>query len=196
MYKETDFLGVKLGKLTVVEFSHKNRGFTYWKARCDCGKMITIRNDRIRHKITKSCGCDKYKYGCSIKGDLTYKSWSHMLYRCHKITPDNPDYKDYMGRGIKVCPEWFDYNVFLKEMGHRQKGQSIDRIDTNGDYNKSNCRWASAKQQSQNKRNNINISYKGETLCAKEWGIRFNVCQDTVISSIKRFGLEKAFIIS
>lgn len=79
-----------------------------------------------------------------------YKIWVNMRQRCNN--PKNPKYKDYGGRGIKVCERWDSFALFLKDMGERPVGHSIDRIDVNGNYEPDNCRWATAKLQRANQR--------------------------------------------
>ena len=91
------------------------------------------------------------KYG---KPSPTYISWKNMRQRCQN--PNHPDYKDYGGRGIKVCKRWKDFVNFLKDMDERPEGKTLDRVDNSGDYEPSNCRWATPKQQAQNKRDHKN----------------------------------------
>ena len=82
----------------------------------------------------------------------THRSWQHMKQRCND--PKSTQYRWYGARGIKVCPEWVNsFSQFLKDMGERPEGHTLDRIDTNGDYTFKNCRWATLKQQSDNRRN-------------------------------------------
>ncbi len=101
----------------------------------------------------------------------TYHSWINMRQRCSN--PKNPDYPRYGGRGIKVSQRWLtSFENFVEDMGVAPKGYSIDRINNNGDYEPGNCRWATQKEQQNNRSSNKNITYKGETLGICEWAER------------------------
>jgi len=90
-----------------------------------------------------------------------------MRDRCNN--PQFPAYPFYGGRGITVSKEWNDYTVFLKDMGERPKGLSLDRIDNDGDYRKDNCKWSTQKEQMRNMRGNHIIEYDGKSMCVAEW---------------------------
>ncbi len=105
------------------------------------------------------------KHGMS--GTPTHRSWKDMRARCNN--PKDSDYKDYGGRGILVCDSWNDFGSFLEDLGERPRGHSLDRIDVNGNYEPSNCRWADAKTQANNKRNNLLIEIAGETKTLTQW---------------------------
>ncbi len=114
-----------------------------------------------------------------------YYQWKQMLYRCSK--PHHARWKYYGGRGISVCAEWLDdFDRFEKDMGHPPKGMSIDRINNDGNYNKENCRWASDREQQSNRRDNIRITYGGETLCLEEWARKKNMDSRTLMARYKR----------
>lgn len=111
----------------------------------------------------------KKTHGYAHRGlkDLTYKSWSHMKYRC-----DNPafkQYRDYGGRGIIYDPSWSKFENFLKDMGERPPNTTLERIDVNGNYEPSNCKWATTKEQCNNKRNKLLITFKGFTFRPDRW---------------------------
>lgn len=155
--------GEKHGTLTLVKFSHSGKwGTKFWVCRCDCGteKVFAIYDVYSGH--TKSCGCmtSKMKSNAQKKRlnyhGLTetkeYRIWCHMRDRCGR--KENPKYKYYGGRGIKVCDRWKKRFInFLADMGKCPNGMSLDRIFVNNDYMPSNCRWASHMTQGSNKRN-------------------------------------------
>jgi hypothetical protein len=96
-----------------------------------------------------------------------YRSWYTMNARC--FDPEDESYKNYGGRGITVCKRWRKFSDFVKDMGPRPEGYSIDRINNNGNYTPSNCRWATMVQQQRNKRNNLWLTFRGRTLTQAEW---------------------------
>ena len=106
-------------------------------------------------------------------GTTTYQCWGDMKTRCN--CPTNIQYHRYGGRGITVCPEWMDFRNFLKDMGEKPKGKTIDRIDNSKGYSKDNCRWATPMEQSQNTRKTRLIAFRGETLCMETWARRLGI---------------------
>lgn len=105
----------------------------------------------------------------------TYQSWNAMRSRC--IHPRNKDFHNYGGKGITICERWLnDYDAFYDDMGEPPIGFSLDRIDTNGNYEPNNCRWASAKEQQNNRRNNIIIAIDGISKTLGEWATLNSIC--------------------
>jgi hypothetical protein len=133
---------------------------------CECGTHKILRNDHVDSNRIKSCGClvDKHNQTHS----LTYKSWSAMMGRCGE-NPDAHHKKYYKDRGIKVCTEWKTFSTFFNDMGERPSDCTLDRIDNNLGYFKSNCRWANKETQSRNVRSNVMITYDNITMCMKDW---------------------------
>lgn len=98
---------------------------------------------------------------------LARNSWSGARARCNN--PNNPRYSDYGGRGIRVSEAWARFEAFLLDMGHPEPGQTLDRIDVNGDYSPENCRWIGRKEQNDNRRNTVRLVYEGASKTLKEW---------------------------
>lgn len=161
MTKRIDLTGMKFVRLTVIELSHINkRKKAVWKCKCDCGNYAYPTTDSLNRMNTMSCGCLKIdatrkansKHGHSV-GNKTpeYRIWKNIRSRC--LLKTNPRYHEYGGRGIKICERWNDYSNFLSDVGSRPSSKhSLDRIDVNGNYEPSNCRWTTADVQARNKR--------------------------------------------
>lgn len=176
MTKRIDITGQKFNYLTAIKYidydkNHRSR----WLFKCDCGNEKILDSLWVRKGNIKSCGCYNSKVATErmtkhgMRQTKEYKTWCSMKRRC--LVPKERSYKDYGGRGITVCKNWKDsFENFFKDMGYAPSPEySIDRIDVNGNYEPSNCRWATDKQQRRNKRNNFNITYNNETHCLAEW---------------------------
>ena len=109
----------------------------------------------------------------------TYRSWKAMMARCY--SPNVYGFANYGGRGIKVCRDWHGFLTFLADMGERPAGTSLDRIDNDGNYNPSNCRWATAKEQNNNKKSNVHLTLNGETLPALQWAAKLGMKYATLM---------------
>lgn len=125
------------------------------------------------------------RHGHSADGRTTstYNSWAGMFQRCDN--PRNAAYIRYGARGIKVCREWYEFERFLADMGMRPAGTTLDRIDVNDGYRPGNCRWATAKQQSENKTNNVAITIDGETNPLSVWCEMFGINYKTASNRIR-----------
>ena len=164
-------IGSRFGGWVVVAFSHKKRSGPYYLCKCDCGTERIVFRGNLKSGKTRSCGClvsthiaeNATKHGhaktSSHPASPTYSSWSSMLTRCYN--EKSKTYKNYGGRGISVCERWHTFLNFLDDMGEKpEKGMSIERINNDGNYEKSNCKWATTKEQNRNKRSVIlNESY-------------------------------------
>lgn len=179
----TDITGNRYGRLTVIEYAYTENRRPYFKCRCDCGNEKLIQAASLKSGHTKSCGCyvkEFLKTGSITHGDTRkrlYNVWISMKERCCNKT--NAAYANYGGRGITICDEWlYDYAVFKDwalNNGYDEK-LTLDRIDVNGNYEPSNCRWATKREQAINRRNTLYINYKGETKPLSVW------CEDLSLS--------------
>lgn len=167
-----DLTGQRFGRLTVQHRSPA-KGQARWLCQCDCGTEKVVPSDRLRLGETRSCGClhrEVTKQNLTTHGlskTPTYQIWAGMKKRCYKKT--YKDYKDYGGRGISVCAEWIDsFENFLRDMGERPAGMSIERKDTNGNYEPGNCIWADAVTQNRNRRSTRHVEVNGRRMCLTE----------------------------
>lgn len=198
MGKFIDLTGKKFGRLTVIERAENNEhGTAQWLCKCDCGNYDVVTTGNLK-KTTASCGCYRQermtKHGKS--GERVYKIWKDINKRCNNANHGN--YEDYGGRGIKVCNEWRNsFEMFYKwatENGYTDN-LTIDRIDVNGNYEPSNCRWVDYKTQANNRRNNHLITYNGKTQTMAQWadelGMKYKTLSDRI--NISKWSVEKAF---
>jgi hypothetical protein len=196
-----DLMGRRFGRLTAQELIVRGRK-SYWRCKCDCGKEKVIRQDTLTRNITHSCGClqkekvaesghKNKKHGESSM--RLFKIWTNMKTRC--LNKNYNRYSDYGGRGIKICDNWLIYENFskwAKENGY-QDNLSIDRIDVNGNYEPSNCRWATMKEQGNNKRTNHFIIFNGETLTIRQWEERYELPSGTIYTRLNHgWSIERA----
>ena len=162
--------GNRYGKLTALEFSYMKDGHPFWKCKCDCGNVTYKNYWHLVDGHTKSCGCLKRKY--TIKNKRIFSIWYNMIDRCRNA--NRKDAKSYYDKGILVCSEWCTYENFESwslENGYADN-LTIDRIDSNGNYEPSNCRWITIQEQQKNKCTNVMVTYNGETLWDKSCNFR------------------------
>lgn len=191
-----DLTGLRYGRLFIVQKTKSIRGQTYYMCRCDCGNEKEIRGAHIKHGATKSCGCLRH-IGYTITHGMSqtdeFKIWAGILSRC--TNPNRKSYKDYGGRGIKVSPSWETFENFYTDMGPRpSKKHSIDRIDVDSGYSSENCRWATSRQQNQNRRDSKRLTAFGHTFVLTEWARRINVSQPLLHRAMKKETLEDYII--
>jgi len=118
-------------------------------------------------------------------------TWQMMIRRCEE--PKRKDFKDYGGRGIRVCDRWHDFDNFYADMGVRPALMQLDRIDNNGNYEPGNVRWATPAQQTRNKRNNVNLTFTGRTMCMEDWATELGIGSPVILGRLRRgWSVEKA----
>lgn len=178
---------------------HKNR--PRYLCRCVCGKEFTVDHYKLTSGQTKSCGCRRtalivaFNTTHGLTKTPEYRVWCLMRGRC--LNPADHAYPLYGGRGITIAPEWDDFDVFLRDMGKKPTSKhSIDRIDVNGRYGPENCRWATWRQQQNNKRCNIRMTFSGETLTLSEWSEKLELPYSTLRNRLIRCGMDLGVVMS
>lgn len=191
-------IGKKFNMLTII--SHKKKGkynVNYFVCKCDCGNTTEIRVSHIFHDNQKSCGCISRKYENSVVGDAIYDTWNRMMHRCYDI--NHHKYPRYGARGVIICNEWKNnYDNFYNWAINNgfELGLSIDRINNDGNYEPSNCRWATRKQQMNNTSRNRYITYNNETHTLAEWCDILGIKYGTASSRLHRGKtIEQAFTV-
>lgn len=134
-----------------------------------------------------------HKDGNTASMSPTYSTWSAMVKRCTNSTCT--EWPLYGGRGISVDTRWLDFNAFLEDMGCRPEGRTLERIDNNGSYSRENCRWATHKEQANNRRDNVFIEWKGERKTLKQWAECLDINYETLHTRVRRRGwaVDRAF---
>jgi len=188
MSKRLEIEGEKFGRLTVLKFYDidPKRRESRWLCKCECGNKTIARGCKLTSGHTKSCGCLnkeitlKASTTHGLSSEKLYFVWKAMIARCEN--PKNPVYKDYGGRGIKVCNEWHDLEIFMEwatNNGYRE-ALEIDRIDNDGNYEPCNCRFTTRRKQTLNTRRNIKITIDGQTKTLTEWAEIYNLKVNTL----------------
>jgi hypothetical protein len=204
-----DYIGKKIHHLTILE-DLGTRGPNFARrvlVQCDCEKQ-TIKEINFGclfgKQQTKSCGCVKMKniLNSNLSHGMSYtkehKCWAHMKARCYDIN-DNRYYR-YGGRGITVCDRWKNsFESFIEDMGMSPSPKhSVDRIDIDKNYERSNCRWATAKEQANNASSNRMITYEGKTQTLAQWSDETGIKRTTISMRIDSYGwtIEEALSVS
>lgn len=194
MHDVNEFIGKRYGNLIVVgadiEHNHKTINANHWIFKCDCGAFVSKSASRVLSGHCKSCGCRKKsvatKHGLSA--DVFYHTWWSMMQRCYNTA--NHNFNRYGGRGIKVCDAWHDVVEFVSwakaTSPSERRDYTLDRIDVNGDYCPSNCRWASSKLQANNRRNNTLYTIDGITKTFTQWCDEYCISDDVAWERIHK----------
>lgn len=196
MSKPLDLAGHKYGRLKPIRRAENAEdGHARWLCLCDCGKTVVVTARYLKTGHTRSCGClqsEKAAESASQRnithGDSKeplYHVWQSMRARCNNHK--HRAYSNYGGRGISVCAEWNDSYLTFKEWAIKSgytRGKQLDRIDNNWDYCPQNCRWVSAKENSNNKRTNRHIYFGGRTMTISEWATEKGLAYNTLYSRL------------
>lgn len=201
------YVGKKFGRLTILALRPELKCSPLWKEHClvicACGNKKTVLLDSLISGATTSCGCyarervsdANTKHGYTKIRPRLYRIWENMRSRCNYV--GNTNYKNYGGRGIKVCEEWNNYEVFrgwALENGYTDN-LTIDRIDVNGNYCSDNCRWTTVKEQSRNKTVNHLLTLGGKTQCVSAWCEELKITESCLRKRLKLgWSVEKALL--
>ncbi len=208
MGKVIDLKGKRFGRLTVLAHSMSRASdcALHWRCRCDCGTEKDVRGANLRNGGAKSCGCLRREVGLRTithghtvggKRSPTWRTWESMIDRCTKS--NHKSYARYGGRGIKVCDHWLiSFDNFLADMGERPSvTYTLDRWpDNNGHYEPVNCRWATPREQANNRTNNVRFDYRGRSLTitelARVTGVPFDTLYGRLCDSKRPWTVEQA----
>lgn len=165
-----DMIGKAFGYLTVLQREGSYRTGAAWRCRCTCGAEVVVAGMKLRQGRTKACCVSGHRWqksqppGLTVVYKLEHRSWRHMWWRCTSKDPKHV--RNYSARGITICDRWKSFKNFLEDMGKKPTSKhSIDRHPNNdGNYEPTNCRWATAKQQSENRRTTLYVEYRGERM--------------------------------
>ena len=198
-----DLTGQKFGAWTVIKRMPSSKsGATKWLCKCDCGSEKEVFASNLKRGLTVSCGCKKNEMQSEkakthgMTNTRIYRLYRNIKNRCYNTKKDN--YKWYGGQGIKMCDEWRDsfecFYKWAKENGYTDN-LTLDRIDSKGNYEPSNCRWITIREQQNNRRDNVIITYKGKTQTLPKWAEEVGINYITLWNRIfkNKWDIEKAF---
>ena len=192
-----DLTGQKFGKLMVIKrVENAKDKQAQWLCQCECGNTKIVKAISLRKGNTRSCGCLAKPHG--LRYTRLYGTWKSIKQRC--CNPNSKQYKGYGGRGIKLCQEWVNFKSFYDwamDNGYDEnapKGKcTLDRIDNNGNYEPSNCRFVTEKVQANNRRDNHFLTFNNETHTVKQWAEIMGITYETLFSRLNRnWSIERA----
>lgn len=197
MTKFSDLSGRVFSEWTVLFLSERIDGRILYRCRCSCGIEKDVRSHSLRKGDSKSCGTHAKSHGDTRARNTTrfYRIWQAMKSRT--LNKENPDFRRYGGRGIKLDPAWGTYDAFKKDMyiaylehvkNHGALNTSIDRLDNNGPYSIENCHWATCKEQSNNRRSNHFLIFNGVSKTLAGWAVETGIEQTTLRRRIVNYG--------
>lgn len=186
-----DLTGERFGRLLVEGTSGYNKHHQlYWKCECECGKYKEVLGSSLRNGMTQSCGClqkeaaSKINYKHGMAKTPIFNIWWSMMQRCYD--KNSQAYNRYGGRGINVCNQWQQFEGFYADMGDKPKDMSLDRIDNNGDYSPENVKWATAKDQANNRKSNVVLEHNGKKQTMQQWSDELGLKVGTVWARLNR----------
>ncbi len=195
MPKLKDLTGLRFGRLVVLSFNHRQGKYYYWLCKCDCGTEKLVAGGCLRGGNSKSCGCLQREtrvfanttHGMSHTKE--HDTWCDIKKRCGN--PNNSHYESYGGRGIKVCDRWREsFENFYADMGSCPKGFSIERVNVNGNYEPSNCKWISMKDQMKNLQKSRYLEYNGKRMIMADWARDFGIRPNDIAYRLKKQSFE------
>ena len=196
MRKKIDYLnliGKKFGRLKVLEFAYKKGNFVYLKCKCDCGKEKNVQIYNLIKGKSKSCGCLQKEIVSKHKFSRTrfYYNWTSMKQRCSN--KKNKKYNYYGSKGIRVCKRWMKFENFKDDMYQsylehikkfKGRNTTIERMNSKGNYELKNCKWATYKEQNNNTSSNHYLTFNNQTMTMAQWAEKVKIPYKILVSRI------------
>ncbi len=190
--KVKDLKGKRFGTLTATKHLGKINAKSrthYWECRCDCGAITKVSSSNLIGGAVRNCGCIRTRKTSErnsthkLSKSREYIIWASMLTRCSN--PKRDSWENYGGRGIRVCDRWLKFENFLQDMGKAPSGKhTLDRINNDGNYSPSNCRWATMSRQARNRRSTRMVTYNGQTKAVSDWADEYGLTLSCLTSRL------------